>query len=475
MRDAEQGFPLSERIHTDWRAGVSLLRRDPDSAAAYLRDNQAPPLYSIYRNPDMAKTFRTLQSKGRDAFYEGDIAKAIVNKVRALGGVMTLADLSEFESEWVDPISTNYKGYDIYQLPPNGQGFAVLQMLNILEVCAPKVGIDLAAVGPRSPKFWHLLIEAKKLAFTDLEKYLGDPRFEDVPVEQLTSKAYADTLCSKIDPERATPPGVSLDRDGGTVYIATADRWGNMVSFIYSVYDVFGSGVTVPGYGFLLHNRGSQFSLDPSSPNVVSPRKRPFHTIIPAFVMKDGKPIMAFGNMGGSVQVQAQVTELVNMIDLGLNVQAAGDAARFRHDQGPDRTQLEAKLFDLVGPGLTSMGHSLRRVDGAQMGGYQAIHFTPDPTAQVGRRRHAGRGRLPRRLGLPQGRSRDGLVVALLVAQPGRAAGCAARCARRRAHLAVSCGWRVPAAAEPRSAQPHRHPHRHALAEADHKRVLARA
>jgi gamma-glutamyltranspeptidase/glutathione hydrolase len=384
VRDAEQGFPLSERIHTDWRAGVSLLRRDPDSAAAYLRDNQAPPLYSIYRNPDMAKTFRTLQSKGRDAFYEGDIAKAIVAKVRALGGVMTLADLSEFESEWVDPISTNYKGYDIYQLPPNGQGFAVLQMLNILEVCAPKVGIDLAAVGPRSPKFWHFLIEAKKLAFTDLEKYLGDPRFEDIPVEQLTSKAYADTLCSKIDPERATPPGVSLDRDGGTVYIATADRWGNMVSFIYSVYDVFGSGVTVPGYGFLLHNRGSQFSLDPSSPNVVSPRKRPFHTIIPAFVMKDGKPIMAFGNMGGSVQVQAQVTELVNMIDLGLNVQAAGDAARFRHDQGPNRTQLEAKLFDLVGPGLTSMGHSLRRVDGAQMGGYQAIHFTPDPTAQVG-------------------------------------------------------------------------------------------
>jgi gamma-glutamyltranspeptidase/glutathione hydrolase len=157
-----------------------------------------------------------------------------------------------------------------------------------------------------------------------------------------------------------------------------------MVSFIYSVYDVFGSGVTVPGYGFLLHNRGSQFSLDSSSPNVVSPRKRPFHTIIPAFVMKDGKPIMAFGNMGGSVQVQAQATELVNLIDLGLNVQAAGDAARFRHDQGPDRTQLEAKLFDLVGPGLTAMGHSLRRVDGAQMGGYQAIHFTPDPTAQLG-------------------------------------------------------------------------------------------
>ena len=383
IRDADQGFPLSERIHTDWRTGVNLLRRDPDSAAVYLKDNQAPPLYSIVRNPDLANTFRVLQKKGRDAFYKGEIAKAIVAKVRALGGVMSLSDLSEFESEWVEPISTNYHGYDVFQLPPNGQGVGVLEMLNILEVCAPALGMNLAQLGPRSPQFWHLLIEAKKLAFTDLDKYVADSRFVDVPVAQLTSKEYAATLCSKIDPAHASQPGVSLDREGGTVYIATADRWGNMVSFIYSVYDVFGSGVTIPGYGFLLHNRGALFTLDPSSPNVVSPRKRPFHTIIPAFVMKDGQPVMAFGNMGGSVQVQAQATELVNMIDLGLNVQAAGDAARFRHDQEPNRTQMEAKLYDLVGPALTAMGHSLRRVDGASMGGYQAIHFTPDPTAQV--------------------------------------------------------------------------------------------
>ena len=243
--------------------------------------------------------------------------------------------------------------------------------------------MNLASSAPRSPQFWHLLIEAKKLAFTDLEKYVGDPRFDDVPVAQLNSKEYAATLCDKIDPGHASQPGISVDREGGTVYIATADRWGNMVSFIYSVYDVFGSGVTIPGYGFLLHNRGALFSLDSKSVNVVSPRKRPFHTIIPAFVMKDGQPVMAFGNMGGSVQVQAQVTELVNMIDLGLNVQAAGDAARFRHDQEPNRTTMESKLFDLVGPQLTAMGHTVRRGDGSLMGGYQAIHFTPDPTAQV--------------------------------------------------------------------------------------------
>jgi gamma-glutamyltranspeptidase / glutathione hydrolase len=384
VRDAEQGFPVTERIHTDWRSGVSLLRRDADSAAAYLVNNQAPPLYSIYRNPDLANTFRVLQKKGRDAFYEGEIAKAIVAKEKALGGVMTLADLSEYESEWVDPLSSSYHGYDIYEMPPNSQGFGTLEMLNIVEQCAPVLGFDMAALGARSPQFWHLLIEAKKLAFTDLDRYLGDPRFEDIPLAQLTSKEYARSLCSQIDPAHASTPAASVDFEGGTVYIATADRWGNMVSFIYSIYDVFGSGVTVPGYGFLLHNRGALFNLDPSSPNVVGPRKRPFHTIIPAFVMKDGQPVMAFGNMGGSVQVQAQATELVFMIDLGLNVQAAGDAARFRHDQEPNRVQLESKLYDLVGSQLAGMGHSVRRTDGSLMGGYQAILFTPDPNAVAG-------------------------------------------------------------------------------------------
>jgi gamma-glutamyltranspeptidase/glutathione hydrolase len=383
IRDAEQGFGITERINSDWRGGVDLLRRDPDSAETFLVDGEAPPLYSIWRNPDLADTYRVLQRKGRDAFYEGEIARAIVDKVRAAGGAMTLADLRDFESEWVDPISTTYKGFEVLQTPPNSQGFAVLEMLNILEQCVPELGLDLATLGPRSPQFWHLLIEAKKLAFTDLDRYNADPRFADVPVDRLISKEYARTLCERIDPERASTPSVGVDYEGGTVYVAAADRWGNMVSFIYSIYDVFGSGLTVPGHGFVLHNRGALFSLDPESPNVVAPRKRPFHTIIPGFVLKDGKPVMAFGNMGGSVQVQAQVTELVNMIDLGMNVQAAGDAARFRHDQGPNRVQLESKLFDLVGPQLTEMGHSLRRANGSVMGGYQAIHFTPDPEART--------------------------------------------------------------------------------------------
>jgi gamma-glutamyltranspeptidase/glutathione hydrolase len=378
IRDAEQGFGVTERIHTDWRSGVNLLRRDADSARTFLVDDAAPELYSVWRNPDLAHAFRVLQRKGRDAFYEGEIAKAIVAKVEQLGGAMTLADLREYEAEWVEPISTTYHGYDVLQTPPNSQGFAVLEMLNILEACAPELGLDLAELGPRSPQFWHLLIEAKKLAFTDLDRYNADPRFEDVPVERLISKDYARTLCSQIDPERASAPAVGVDFEGGTVYIAAADRWGNMVSFIYSIYDTFGSGVTVPGYGFLLHNRGALFSLDPDSANVVAPRKRPFHTIIPAFVMKDGEPVMTFGNMGGSVQVQAQATELVNLIDLGMNVQAAGDAARFRHDQGPNRVQLESKLFDLVGSQLTAMGHSVRRADGSVMGGYQAIHVDPE-------------------------------------------------------------------------------------------------
>jgi gamma-glutamyltranspeptidase / glutathione hydrolase len=378
VRDADQGFPLTERIHTDWRSGVSLLRRDADSAAAYLVNNEAPPLYSIYRNPDLANAFRALQKKGRDAFYKGEIARAIVAKVKQLGGVMSLSDLSEYESEWVEPLSTSYHGYDVFEMPPNSQGVGVLEMLNILDQCVPQLGLDIKTLGARSPEFWHLLIEAKKLAFADLDRYVADPRFVDVPVAELTSKAYARSLCSKIDPDHASTPTVTTDREGGTVYIATADRWGNMVSFIYSVYDTFGSGVTIPGYGFLLHNRGALFTLDPSSPNVVAPRKRPFHTIIPAFVMKDGQPVMAFGNMGGSVQVQAQATELVSMIDLGLNVQAAGDAARFRHDQGPNRVQLESKLYDLVGAQLAAMGHEVRRTDGSPMGGYQAILFTPD-------------------------------------------------------------------------------------------------
>ena len=354
----------------------------------FLRGGEAPELYSIFRNPDLAKAYRLLQRQGRDAFYEGPIADAMVKRVNGSDALpWRPSDLSSFHSEWVRPISTNYKGYRVHQMPPNSQGFATLEMLNIIEQCGPRLGYDLKQLGPRSARFWHVLVEAKKLAYSDLHAYNGDPRFVDVPVKRLISKEHAASLCSKIDLEKAAEPSVKFGRSGDTVYLAVADRWGNMASLIYSIYDYFGSQVTVPGYGFPLNDRGYFFELDPKHPNVVAPHKRPFHTIIPAFVTKGGRPLLAFGNMGGDEQPQAQATELVNMIDLGMNVQAAGDAARFHHDQDDNELDLESKLYDLVGPQLQAMGHKVNRSTGDPMGGYQAILFKRDPRAKAPRGR----------------------------------------------------------------------------------------
>jgi gamma-glutamyltranspeptidase / glutathione hydrolase len=383
-RTASQGFGLTERIHSDWESMVPELRKDPESTRVFLRGGKAPELYGIFRNPDMAKAYRLLQRQGRDAFYEGPIADAIIERINGSDALpWRRSDLSSFRSEWVRPISTSYKGYDVHQMPPNSQGFATLEMLNILEQCGPRLGYDLKQLGPRSARFWHVLVEAKKLAYSDLHAYNGDPRFVDVPLRRLLSKEYARSLCSKIDLEQAAEPSVKFSRSGDTVYLAVADRWGNMASVIYSIYDYFGSQVTVPGYGFPLNDRGYFFELDADHPNAVAPRKRPFHTIIPAFVTKGGRPLLAFGNMGGDEQPQAQATELVNMIDLGMNVQAAGDAARFHHDQDDNELDLESKLFDLVGPQLQAMGHRVNRDTGDPMGGYQAILFERDPRAKA--------------------------------------------------------------------------------------------
>jgi gamma-glutamyltranspeptidase/glutathione hydrolase len=304
-----------------------------------------------------------------------------VQKVKANGGVMTKDDLAGFESEWVDPISTNYHGYDVYELPPPGQGFAALEMLNVLEACVPKLGMNLAQLGPSNPMYWHLLVEAKKLAYTDLYTYNGDPKLTKVPVETLLSKEHAASLCGKIDPNRASVPGTAGGLDGGTIYLTTADRWGNMVSLIHSVFSVYGSRATVGPYGFVLHNRGSAFSLDPKSPNIVAPHKRPFHSIIAGFVMKDGQPLMTFGNMGGSVQPETHAQHMVNMIDLGMNVQMTTDAARFTHNQNNNTLSLEANLFNLVGDALKAKGHNVRSANGGSVGGYQGILFTRDPNA----------------------------------------------------------------------------------------------
>jgi len=378
-RLADEGWGQAERRAADLRGAVNGLRADPDSRQTFLTNDQAPPLYSIIRNPGLASALRAIQKGGREAFYGGEIADAIVAKMQANGGVMTKRDLAEFQSEWIEPVSTNYHGYDVFELPPPGQGFAALEMLNILEVCVPALGMNLASLGPSDPTYWHLLVEAKKLAYTDLLAKNADPKFASVPVNDLLSKSYAATLCSRINPNVASKPGVTGGTGGGTIYLTTADRWGNMVSLIHSVFSVYGSRATVAPYGFVLHNRGSAFSLDPKSPNVVAPHKRPFHTIIAGFVMKDGQPLMTFGNMGGSVQPETHAQHMVNLIDLGMNVQMTTDAARFTHNQSSNVLSLETNLFALVGAALKAKGHDVRGVAGGSVGGYQGILFTRDP------------------------------------------------------------------------------------------------
>ena len=377
---AEEGWGQAERRHRDLVQMADMVRRDEDSAATFLNDGEVPPLYSIIRNPDLASAIRLMQREGRSAFYEGAIADAIVAKIQAEGGVMTHEDLAAFRSEWVEPIGTSYHGYDVFQLPPPGQGYAALEMLNILEVCAPVHGVDLVALGPSHPDTWHFLVEAKKLAYSDLQAYNADPDFEDVPLDTLLSKEYAAGLCERIDMDRAAEPSVRGGLEGGTIYLAAADRWGNMVSLVHSIYGEYGSGVTVPGFGMVLQNRGYAFSLDPDHPNVVAPRKRPFHTIIAGFVMQDGAPLMAFGNMGGSVQPETHAQHMVNLIDHGMNVQMTTDAARFTHSQTRNLLSLEGPLEALVGPALRARGHVVRAVDGGRVGGYQGILFTRDPS-----------------------------------------------------------------------------------------------
>jgi gamma-glutamyltranspeptidase/glutathione hydrolase len=378
-RLADEGWGLAERRHSDLKNATNGLRNDANSKETFLVSGETPALYSIIRNPGLSRALRLIQTQGRDAFYRGDIADAIVAKVTANGGAMTKSDLGEFQSEWTDPITTNYHGYDVFELPPPGQGFAALEMLNILEVCVPKFGTSLAALGPTDPQYWHYLVEAKKLAYSDLQAKNADPKFAEVPVKDLLSKEHAGSLCGRIDPNVASKPAVKGGTEGGTIYLTTADRWGNMVSLIHSVFGVYGSRATVAPYGFVLHNRGGGFSLDPASPNIVAPHKRPFHTIIAGFVMKDGAPLMTFGNMGGSVQPETHAQHMVNLIDLGMNMQMTTDAARFTHNQNSNVLSLEANLFNLVGAALKAKGHEVRSVTGGSVGGYQGILFARDP------------------------------------------------------------------------------------------------
>jgi gamma-glutamyltranspeptidase/glutathione hydrolase len=384
---ADNGFPVSQRIALEWELPEATPLRgcctalDPDSVAGWYIDGQPPVAGQIYRNRDLAKAFRLLQQQGRDVFYKGEIARAIVAKSTALGGTMTLDDLAAYQGQWVEPAATLYHGYAINELPPPSQAWAANLMLNILEACVPKWGNgeSLAQLGPRNPKYWHLMAEAKKLAYADLYRYNGDPDFVKVPLERLLSGAYAASLCGKVDPARAAPtgPATTADVRGDTIVLSTADDEGNMVSWINSNFSGFGSGITVPGYGFILHNRGALFSLDPASPNLIEPHKRPFNTLSAGFVMKDESPLMSILLMGGDMQAQGHAQVLVNILDLGANLQAATDMARFYHSQLSNRLYLESNLYGLLGRGLAGMGHGVVPTGGGAVGGFQAILVAP--------------------------------------------------------------------------------------------------
>jgi gamma-glutamyltranspeptidase / glutathione hydrolase len=388
---AENGFPVSERIAHDWQLPNALplekccTEPDPDSIKTWYVNGQPPQAGEIFKNTDLARTFRLLQYKGADGFYRGEIAAAIVAKSWALGGTMTLKDLANYKGEWVEATHTRYHGFDILELPPPSQAWATNEILNILQACLPQwaPGETLASLGPANPQYWHLLVEAKKLAYGDLYKYNADPSFVPVPLAKLLSESYAGSLCGKVSPQRASAPGPegNFTLPGDTIVLSTADGEGNMVSWVNSNFSAFGSGVTVPGYGFVLHNRGALFTLDPHSPNLIAPHKRPFNTLSAGFVMHNGEPLMTVTLMGGDMQAQGHAQLLVDILDLGANLQAGADMARFRHSQVSNVLTLETPLYDLVGSQLAAMGHTVKSATGEDVGGVQSIMFIGAPHA----------------------------------------------------------------------------------------------
>jgi len=406
IRYAEEGFPVTELIAYYWSFGPRFYKGLPGAfLETYTLDGKGrtPAKGDIFKNPALAKTLRLIAEKGQDVFYRGEIADKIDAFMRANGGFLRKIDLEKHASTWVEPVSTNYRGYDVFELPPNGQGIAALQILNILEE------FDLRVMGRNSPETLHTMIEAKKIAWADRAKFYADPAFAKIPLAGLLSKEYAAERGKLIDPNHAAkkveagnpadgaraPPrrsaevsargraGSSLPiDDGDTIYMCSADDEGNMVSLIQSNYRGMGSGIVVPGLGFMFQDRGELFSMEPTHANVYAPGKRPFHTIIPGFVMKDGKPWEAFGVMGGGMQPQGHVQVLTNQIDFGLNVQEAGDASRWQHegDNEPTGEKMENGGYVEVESGipyenvreLKKRGHDVR-FDVGGYGGYQAV------------------------------------------------------------------------------------------------------
>lgn len=374
---ARNGFPMAELIAYYLEGSAPRYEKYPGFKEVFMPNGRTPRKGEIFKNPYLANTLETISKNGRDAFYKGDIAKTIAKYMKEQGGFLNYEDLVEHKSEWVDPVSTNYRGYDVWELPPNGQGIAALQILNILE------GYDLKSMGFGSEAYMHLFIEAKKLAFEDRAKYYSDPDFNELPIDKLISKEYAAERRKLINPNRAARsyPAGKLG-SGETIYLTTADKEGNMVSLIQSNYLGIGSGMTPTGLGFVLQDRGSLFALDKNHMNVYEPGKRPFHTIIPAFVTKDGKPYFSFGVMGGAMQPQGHAQVLINIIDFGMNIQEAGDAPRINHRgssqptgstmTGGGTVQLESGFDYEVVRELRKKGHDVVFSVGPY-GGYQGI------------------------------------------------------------------------------------------------------
>ncbi|MBI1317520.1 MAG: gamma-glutamyltransferase [Candidatus Hydrogenedens sp.] len=383
---ARDGFPLSPIISTyfAWPSGMA-----PHMAEVYHPGGHMPKYGEVFKNPLLANSLEAIAKDGPAAFYEGWIAEAIVKKSQELGGFMAMEDLRDHTATWVEPVSSRYRGYDVWEIPPNGQGIAVLQILNMLE------HFDIGSLEPNSAEHLHLFIEAKKLAYEDRAKYYADPEFADVPTEWLISKEYAAQRVKLIDPLLASTKVGHGDPklDSDTVYLCCADGQGNMISFIQSNYAGYGSTICPDGVGFPIQNRGESFSLDPNHRNKLEPHKRPFHTIIPAFLTKDEKPVMAFGVMGGDFQPQGHCQVLMNMLDFGMSPQQAGDQPRVEHTGSsfPSGSTMEAggalvfehHFPDQVKQTLAAMGHEIRDTVDA-MGGYQAIWRTDDPLIYYG-------------------------------------------------------------------------------------------
>ena len=371
---AENGFPVMEKTAEVWERESAKLRRVPTASSTYLVNGNAPRAGDIFRQKNLARTFRTLARGGRDAFYKGEIARAIVDYSQKNGGFLSMRDFAEHKSDWVEPISTNYRGYTVYECPPNGQGLTALLALNILE------GYDLASMSAQPDLYYHTLIEATKLAFADRNRYIADPAFAKVPVAQLLLKEYATARRALINRDKAiesaTYGEVINDRD--TVYFTVVDKDRNAVSFINSLFLAFGSGVVAGETGIVLQNRGAGFSLDSKHPNRLEPGKRPFHTIIPAMVFKDGKLFMSFGVMGGAMQAQGHVQVLTNIIDLGMNLQGAIEAPRFQYVSA-NKVQMEDTLTEGIIKRLIDRGHNRTAFPRGMgvMGGAQAIIIDP--------------------------------------------------------------------------------------------------